>query len=151
MYYIYHIPSVKIGCSKDASFRVKEQGYSEYEILEQHSDINIATIREKQLQRQFGYRVDKSNYSSSLKNRMKGVLTNIESGHTKKWHQIGVEVQQRKVHQILNGEIIGTFNSIKEACITIGKDPLCGTKITAVCKGRRKRYSGYAWEYADGK
>jgi hypothetical protein len=151
MYYIYHIPSVKIGCSKDVPFRVKEQGHSEYEILEQHADIKTASIREKQLQKKYGYPVDTGTYATSLENRYKGTLKQMKSGHTKKWNQIGIEVQQRKVNQILNGEVIGTFNSIKEACIHNAVNPLFGTKITAVCRGRRKRYLGYVWQYADNK
>ena len=62
MYTIYHIEGKKIGCSDDVEFRVKSQGYNEYSILEQHSDIYIASKRELQLQKEYGYPVDKIPY-----------------------------------------------------------------------------------------
>jgi hypothetical protein len=65
-YYIYHIPGIKIGCSKTPTKRVNNQGYSEFEILEEHLDIDEASKREKELQRQYGYKVDGPNYSRSL-------------------------------------------------------------------------------------
>ena len=50
MYSIYHIPGIKIGCTKQkVSKRIKQQGYTNFEILETHTDINIASEREKEL------------------------------------------------------------------------------------------------------
>ena len=46
-YFIYYIPGVKIGCTKDPKRRIKSQGYTEYEILEVHTDIYEAAKREK--------------------------------------------------------------------------------------------------------
>lgn len=54
MYSIYHIPGIKIGCSYRVDERVKQQGYADYEILENHTDIDIASIREKVLQKEYG-------------------------------------------------------------------------------------------------
>jgi len=53
MYYIYHIPNVKIGVSKHPKRRVREQGYSEYEILETHTDIDLVSKRETELQKKY--------------------------------------------------------------------------------------------------
>jgi hypothetical protein len=61
-YYIYHIEGVKIGCSKNPKNRVKSQGYDTFIILEEHTDAFLAGERERELQRQFGYKVDKFNY-----------------------------------------------------------------------------------------
>lgn len=61
-YTIYHIPGIKIGCSKRVEKRIKEQGYNNFEILEVHTDIKIASQREHQLQKQYGYRIDKGYY-----------------------------------------------------------------------------------------
>lgn len=71
-YYIYHIPNFvhkdgtvgKIGCTEeeDAKVRVERQGYTEYEILETHTDIMIASDREIELQKQYGYPVDSCPY-----------------------------------------------------------------------------------------
>ena len=66
MYTIYHIPGIKIGCSEDVEFRVKSQGYNEYYILEEHSDITIASNRERELQKQYGYNMDKIPYSLTV-------------------------------------------------------------------------------------
>ena len=63
MYYIYHIPEVKIGCSTQPNKRVKSQGYDDFEILEEYIDIDIASDREQELQKQYGYRVDECRYS----------------------------------------------------------------------------------------
>ena len=43
MYYIYHIKGIKIGCTKHLSRRMREQGFDEYEVLETHNDIDIAS------------------------------------------------------------------------------------------------------------
>jgi hypothetical protein len=89
MYYIYHIPGVKIGCTTEPDKRVTAQGYSEYEILESYSDIHIASNREIELQKQYGYAIDKVPYYISKKNRkkyskdemIKGGTTNVKNGH----------------------------------------------------------------------
>lgn len=70
-YYIYEIPGVKIGCSTQPKERVEKQGFTEYVILEEHTDIDIASERELILQKEKGYPVDKSDYKTSVKNRPK--------------------------------------------------------------------------------
>jgi hypothetical protein len=65
IYKIYHIPGVKIGCSTNPKKRVKEQGYSDYEILEEYIDIYEVSDREIQLQKQYGYKVDTIPYWKS--------------------------------------------------------------------------------------
>jgi len=67
MYYIYHIPAKKIGCSQNIIKRINSQKFSHYEILETHYDIYVASNREIELQKQYGYRVDKIPYYESLK------------------------------------------------------------------------------------
>lgn len=103
-FYIYHIPNFvhksgkigKIGVSTEPEDRVKNQGYSDYQILEKHKCIDKVSIREQELQKQYGYPVDKMMYSISYTNRInnvkflttevrrKGGLTNAKSGHLKK-------------------------------------------------------------------
>jgi hypothetical protein len=81
MYYIYHIPDFKwpdgsigkIGCTKNKKHRIEiVQQYKEYEILEEHLDINIASDREIILQKQYGYKIDSTSYKqiTSLNNRL---------------------------------------------------------------------------------
>ena len=62
MYYIYHIPGVKIGCTKNYPGRCHHQGYYNHELLETHEDGWIAGDREIELQQQYGYPVDKTHY-----------------------------------------------------------------------------------------
>jgi len=66
MYYIYHIPGKKIGCSKEPNHRVRQQGFSEFEILEQHEDIDVASKRELELQEQYGYKKDNTLYKQTI-------------------------------------------------------------------------------------
>ena len=70
-YYIYHIKGVKIGCSVNPKKRVNKQGYYEWELLEEHTDINIASKRELELQKEYGYKVDTVSYKQTLKNKLK--------------------------------------------------------------------------------
>jgi hypothetical protein len=72
MYYLYHIKGVKIGCSTQPKRRVERQGYTEYDILETHTDIDVASVREKKLQKEYGYRVDNVDYKESYKWACKG-------------------------------------------------------------------------------
>ncbi len=67
MYYIYHIPGVKIGCSQNIKNRIRQQKFSHYEILEEHTDVFVASEREIQLQKENGYKVDRIPYWLSLK------------------------------------------------------------------------------------
>ena len=70
-YCLYHIPGKKIGVSKDTKFRVEvQQGYSpdEYEIIEMSDDIDYISEREILLQKQYGYRVDKTLYKNLNQN-----------------------------------------------------------------------------------
>jgi hypothetical protein len=69
MYKIYHIPGIKIGCSTQPKIRVKQQGYSNFEVLEKHEDIYVATDRERELQKEYGYRVDECPYYKSYASR----------------------------------------------------------------------------------
>lgn len=79
-YFIYHIPNVKIGCSTEPEKRVNKQGYTEYEILETHTDIKLASVREQELQKEYGYPVDKINYIHSRNQFRKMAKENASLG-----------------------------------------------------------------------
>ena len=73
MYYLYHIPGKKIGVTRDLNNRVTLiQGYSpsEYEVLDQSDDINYISNKEIELQKSYGYKVDRKLYKN-LFNKMK--------------------------------------------------------------------------------
>ena len=64
-YYIYHIPGKKIGVTKNLQRRVTDQqGYEahEYEILDVSKDIHYISMREIDLQKKYGYRIDTTPY-----------------------------------------------------------------------------------------
>jgi hypothetical protein len=65
LYYIYHVPGIKIGCTEQPSVRLKKQGFNNWEILETYTDIYEASNRERLLQLEYGYRVDESLYYKS--------------------------------------------------------------------------------------
>ena len=65
MYYLYHIPGKKIGVTRNLKNRVTlMQGYkeTEYEVLEQSHDIDYISDREIELQKSYGYKVDRKLY-----------------------------------------------------------------------------------------
>jgi len=74
MYYLYHIPGKKIGVTRNLNNRVTlMQGYkeNEYEVLEQSEDINYISDREIELQKSYGYKVDRQLYKNLIKPNMK--------------------------------------------------------------------------------
>ena len=67
-YWIYHVPGVKIGVSNNPEHRVvKQQGFTEYEILETHTNIKVVSERERELQIQYGYKVDNILYWKTIR------------------------------------------------------------------------------------
>ena len=66
-YYLYHIPGKQIGVTCDLNNRVTvQQGYGpgEYEILEESEDVDHISLREIQLQKAYGYKVDRKLYKN---------------------------------------------------------------------------------------
>ena len=48
----------------------------------------------------------------------------------------------------LDGNYIATYNSINDACLSIGKDPkTANSSIAACCRNRTKTSYGYIWKY----
>jgi len=73
MYYLYHIPGKKIGVTRDLNTRVTLiQGYkpSEYEVLDQSDDIDYISDKEIELQKSYGYKIDRKKYKNVV-NKMK--------------------------------------------------------------------------------
>jgi len=66
-YYLYHIPGKKIGVTRNLEERVhKQQGYQEgeYVILAESKDITEISNLEIQMQKAFGYKVDRQLYKN---------------------------------------------------------------------------------------
>ena len=70
MYYLYHIPGKKIGVTSNLNTRVTlTQGYNpdEYEVLDQSDDIDYISEKEIELQKSYGYKVDRKKYNELVK------------------------------------------------------------------------------------
>ena len=79
-YYIYHIPGKKIGMTCDLYNRVTEQqGYEphEYEVLTESQDIGFASDMERQLQKEYGYKVDRVPYNKLKCNKNMKMKINV--------------------------------------------------------------------------
>ena len=80
MYYLYHVPGVKIGVTTNLEDRVeRQQGYypDEYEVIMSTTDIDLISEKERQLQKAYGYRVDMKLYSKLKCNKMKINVTEM--------------------------------------------------------------------------
>jgi len=74
MYYLYHIPGKKIGVTNDVEGRVvNQQGYdwNEFELLAMDEDISYISNLELELQKKFGYKVDRKLYKDLFNNNNK--------------------------------------------------------------------------------
>jgi hypothetical protein len=158
MYYIYHIPSVKIGCTTSPKGRVRQQGYTKYDILETHYDIDIASDREIELQKQYGYPIDKCTYKQSvIKNAHKQHIAGKISA-TKQWKENrdrelqksskGGKANAEKTSKIiqqcdLDWNVLNTFSSTKLAAKHINGHPST-LRGTILSKGT---YKGFRWKY----
>ena len=80
MYTIYHIPGKKIGVTRNINKRVTEQqGYApdEYEVLLTSEDINYISDMEIELQKSYGYRVDRQLYKDLHCNKFNQMNVNV--------------------------------------------------------------------------
>jgi NTP pyrophosphatase (non-canonical NTP hydrolase) len=74
MYYLYHIPGKKIGVTTNLEERVeRQQGYNpdEYQVILTSEDIDFISNEEIELQKFYGYRVDRQLYKNLHNNNYK--------------------------------------------------------------------------------
>jgi len=81
-YCIYHIPGKKIGVTNNLEERVtRQQGYTEdeYEILDMSDDICYISHREIELQKEYGYKVDRKLYKdlNPIKQELNSMNINV--------------------------------------------------------------------------
>jgi len=84
-YKIYHIPGKKIGVTRNLTSRVTEQqGYApdEYEVLLTSDDIDYISTMEIELQKSYGYRVDRQLYKNLHCNKFNQMNVNVTSQTT---------------------------------------------------------------------
>jgi NTP pyrophosphatase (non-canonical NTP hydrolase) len=104
MYYIYHIPGVKIGVTTNLKDRVeRQQGYGpgEYKVLTQTEDIELVSLLEHQFQRLLGYRVDRQLYKDLHNNNFKQ-LNNMDINITEMTTTFPCPVNKLKGHLMDN-------------------------------------------------
>jgi hypothetical protein len=167
MYSIYHIPGIKIGCSTQFEKRIKEQGYNNFEILEEHIDIYTASDREQELQKQYGYKVDRRPYWQTVGLCSKaGKIGGKIGGKINKENKIGLfgmthtakhkaavkggKITAAKfsipvvVFEYNTNKFIGEFDSQLAAATNLN---LFSTHIVRVLKGKQKHTGGYTFKY----
>jgi len=173
MYHIYHIPDYvwehypnyglgKIGCTnKEPKKRVEEQGYSSFEILETHDCIDRASNREIQLQKQYGYPIDKIPYKTSVERQLKGSLSNsyenkIRAARKGGYVQGNKEEQKQRMREYgykqrkpvlqydLENKYLNEFESLAQVLKLLGV-----RNVSDVCNGKRKTAGGFIWKWKD--
>ena len=137
MFYIYHIIGKKIGCSTNPNRRVKLQKETEFEILEIHSDIDVASKREIELQIQYGYNVDSVPYSHSYKVGKVGWKIGFDASHKNNSKPV-------KVFSYATKKLIGEYPSLWNACEVLN---IHQGNATSTIKGKRNHTAGYYFEY----
>lgn len=163
-YYIYHIPTFvhkdgrigKIGCTElEAEERVSQQGYIAFEILEEHDCIYKASDREMELQKQYGYPIDRRPYwkvklMATKEGCRKGGLA-VSFEDRSKGGRIGGKLRKDKGKAVLmidkiTDEIIQEFPAVATAARFLNKKE---NKILAVLHGEKHRYTayGYKWKW----
>lgn len=172
MFKIYHIKQFKkIGITSRnvekrirEQFRVKTYGHLQYEILEIYDDVTIAAKRERELQKEYGYKIDNCEYDlNRLSNN--GLMMGKINGSSNKGKDMGGNPLKRKVkkgydksdpkyygtpakpiivYSVQTNDIINNFSSIKAAAKFLN---IRGSYITNVIKGRIKNPKRYYFEY----
>jgi NADH pyrophosphatase NudC (nudix superfamily) len=151
MYYIYHIKGIKIGCSKEPNRRVKNQGYTEFEILEQYEDIEIASKREIELQQQYGYKKDNIKYSQTISSpTIEGIKKGgYNSGNKERMR----DIQKKYAHLggLKQGAIQGNINKENGHMSRLGKKMTEYNNRVQICPycGKESRGVGYIRWHGD--
>ncbi len=81
MYYVYHVPGVKVGMTKDLGDRVfEQQGYDphEVELLYVSRDMESASKKELEYQKALQYPVDRQSYKDLMKKQKPKVMSEFK-------------------------------------------------------------------------
>ena len=183
MYNIYHIPEFvysdgsigKIGVTSQklkirmkANKRISVEGFTKWEVLEEHTDVYEVSDREQQLQKEYGYKVDTLPYWKTIKMSAKGGKVSIQSllanNDINKWRSKGANSQvksgmlaekRKKAHIAsskailqydLDGNFIKEYPSTSAASREIGLNTI---NILSVLKNKWKQTKGYTFKYKE--
>jgi len=155
MYTIYEVPGVKVGCtSRSPEVRVKEQGYTQFRVIEEAVDINVASERERYWQEKLGYGrdtvsyittkafLDKCQTSTARQNWKKSIKV------SKRWRSARDRWSEKRLKTIqqysLKGELIEEWKQAKLAAAYVGTSIV---NIRGCLIGRQKTAGGYIWKY----
>jgi RNA polymerase subunit RPABC4/transcription elongation factor Spt4 len=153
MYYIYHIPGIKIGCSKNPKRRIKAQGYTEFIILETHTDIQIASEREISLQKEYGLKVDNTLYKQTISSpTIEGIKKGGQNGVLKKWIEENPEEFKKnqkiaaKLGGLKQGPIRAKINKENGHMSQLGKQMTIYNNRLQICPycGKESKGVGYS-------
>jgi hypothetical protein len=126
---------------------MKQQGFTEYEILEKYSDAIIASNREIELQKQYGYKIDTLKYNP---NQYKNIGSKGGNSTQKKYNNgpknglgsiknLGKEVWQYD----LNGNFIKKYPSRNFVIRNLK------IQIHHCLAGRATQAGGFIWKYSE--
>ena len=158
IYYIYHIPGKKIGVTQNLKVRI--QNYkgielSEVEVLEEHTDIHRVSLREQELQKEYGYKVDRIPYSQiisivsqgGIKGGKLGGKRTVELGHLAKARELAWKAKRTPISQYTkSGEFIKEFISTLQASKEL---KLNNGNLNQVLKGKRNHTGGFVFKYVN--
>ena len=169
MYYIYEIKGVKIGCTKNWEQRQKAQlSKGKMVLLETHTNKAEASVRERELQLEKGYRLDAWSYSHSVNNTKTVCRTpeaNAKRTANTDWESLRAKqvantdysksarglreanVSRRKpIRAYYHGKYINTFESILKCSkeLNLNQGAMCNV-LNPNCNS--KQHKGYTFEY----
>lgn len=175
MYYIYHIPGKKVGCTKRLEQRLKEQKLklSDCDRIITTSCIKKASQIELELQIEYGYKTDAINYEKMYEFSKKGCRTNITpeirakglknrgiAGATalkekygidymkSNWAKARISAIQKTSTPVLAYDKLGNFiGEYKSTHDAGGELNVWQQNICHVLKGRIKQTGGYTFKY----
>ncbi len=169
IYYIYEIPGVKVGCTKDLKHRVEQKQKTplgQYNILGAANNIQDATEMEQEWQIKLGYSVDKINYNEVLKwqakcntpeaqakrvanTDYKAIMEKRNFDYKTKVVNTDYKKQaEKRMKPVLQydkqGNFIKEWPSAKDAAAAL---KLHKGNITSCCKNKIKLCGGFIWKY----
>lgn len=165
IYTIYEVVGHKIGCTKRIEERKKEMmdkyrvSEDQIKILEQHTDIYLASDRERELQADKGYKLDKQPYWYVTK--VKLPKTKTESAKKKRVDSMG-SFRDKQIHraklidvykvklkrigsstQIVEKKYYKTIKGVIETARQLGFKHCIG--VSRVLNNSAKSYKGYTF------
>jgi len=170
IYYIYEIPGVKVGCTKDLKRRMQQQKVwfsKQYKVLGAANNPQDASDLEREWQIKLGYKTDNNSYDVML-NKISKMNTpkakakrRANTDYTKRvinqeqrvkntnWKEARTKAAlatKKPVDQYdLQGNFIKRWDGKKDAAKALGLNHVC---IGMCCNGKLNKSGGFIWKYA---